>query len=93
MNAIDISQYGKATQARIIAATEDEALHAAVRTFAPSAPFGYQVHTRAVALAQSVREAEDRAAVKYSATLRNDHSAWSCTDRQCERHPASLYGR
>lgn len=25
--------------------------------------------------------------------VRAEHSAWSCTDRACPRHPDSLYGR
>jgi hypothetical protein len=64
--------------------------------------------SRAIVLSQMVREAEERAAVKYAADLQgarrdvwghtivtasDGHSAYACNDQDCTRHPASLYGR
>lgn len=78
--AEDISRYGNATQERII----DHSQHGAPATRYPSAD---AVYARSLALAQSVRDAEQRAAVKYAQTLRctahGNTACLYCAEARC----------
>lgn len=64
----DISRYGQRTQEQIIAL--DPETRGSTFPAPLPLPHGTGPLTRAIALAQSVREAEDRAATRYAAEAR-----------------------